>query len=175
MTSLVIVGGGGLGRVVAESAIRSGKYRVEGFLDDSHKVGTSIMGSLKILSGTSDIFPLAADTHFLVAIGANQIRSELFRRLRERFRPASLIDPSAIVSTSAIVGEGVIVLAGALVNSNVILGDNSIIDSRALLDHDCRIGEHAYVGPGSLVGSRSNLSPFFSCTIGTTLMPGTRA
>lgn len=159
MSRLLIVGCGGHGRVVADTATECG-YREIAFLDDNISVkppsGTVLLGSVSLLEGLSVEWPAA-----IVAMGNGKLRLKLFTRLKELgFRTPSIVHPSAIVSRSAAVEDGVFIAAGAIVNTGARIGEGVIINSGARIDHDCDVGPGSHVAPGAtlsggvMVGAR---------------------
>lgn len=170
-----IVGAGGLGRVVGEIISQKNEYRFLGYIDDKSAPDKLITGNGRVLGGTEFALErLPKESHFVVAIGDNKTRKELFVRFSTRFSGGSVIHPSASVSQSAQISPGCIVLAQSVIGSNAILGSNCILDSLSLVDHDCQIGPHSYIAPGTLIGSRSELPELYTTSIGSKILSGTK-
>ena len=156
--SLLILGHGGHGRVVADVAADCG-YESIGFLDDSEaKHGQDlIVGPLSLIKTLAGSWPEA-----IAAVGDARVRLNLFGALVDAgFATPSISHPSAVVSRSARLGRGVFVAPGAVINTGAHIGDAAIINTGARIDHDCQIGEGAHVAPGATlsgnvtVGKRS--------------------
>ncbi len=143
MKRLAIIGAGGHGRVVAESAAAAGWATI--FFDD-HVMG-QIDGSP--VGGTAhDVLATQCDSA-IVAIGNNRVRLEWIARLRAAgFTLGTIAHPSALVSRSAIVGEGTFLAAGAIVGTRAVLGTGCIINTAASVDHDCFLGDAVHLSPG---------------------------
>ncbi len=75
MKRIIVVGGGGHGRAVAEVIALACEYQLVGFLDDS---GNQRVWELPVLGSTADLdsYRLKADT-VVVAIGNNATRQVL--------------------------------------------------------------------------------------------------
>lgn len=184
MSRLLIVGCGGHGRVVADTAIECG-YTEIAFLDDNTSVqppfGAQLLGSVSLLEGFSVEWPSA-----IAAMGNGKLRLELFTRLRGlEFRTPSIVHPSAIVSRSAAVQDGVFIAAGAIVNTGARIGEAVIINTGARVDHDCDVGPGSHIAPGATlsggvtVGARAWLGTGCAIrqgiTIGNDVMVGVGA
>lgn len=140
---LAILGAGGHGRVVAESAVALGWEVV--FFDDGRD---GDIDGWPVVGNFADIFDVAPDS-VLVAIGDNRTRLSRLQQLSERgLRLATVIDPSAIVSVSARIGEGSFIARGAVVSTGATLGRGCIVNTSASVDHDCQIASAVHLSPG---------------------------
>jgi len=146
MNRLLILGGGGHGRSVAEAVIATGRYRLVGFVDDAVPAPTSIrawpvLGSIANLGRCRDLADAA-----IVAIGNNGVREKLHGLVRAAgFELATVIHPAAIVSPSAWVSAGSSVMAGAIVGTEARLGEGVIVNCGAVVDHDCQVGDFGHL------------------------------
>lgn len=147
---IVILGGGGHGRVVLDT-LREMNAEVLGVVDPNPDLvlpaGLRLIGaSLSALS--------PADCRLALGVGSVDVdtanrRRQLFAEGKAAgFGFASLRHPGAIISRDVSLGEGVQVMAGTVLQPGVRLGDNVIVNSRASVDHDCRIGDHVHIAPG---------------------------
>lgn len=163
---LFIVGAGGHGRVVLDAALLQGRFEVIGLVDDNLQPGTMINGAKVITDRKGIRSAFDVGTCFIVAVGNNEARKEIFDELSLSFRPGTVIHPSATVAENAAVGEGSVVLAGAVINVNAIIGRNCIINSMSLIDHDTKIGEHTHIAQGTIVGSNVTIPANFVTPLG---------
>lgn len=140
---LLILGAGGLGGVVAETAQMIGFTRVA-FLDDR---SPDAIGKLDEAEKYVSCF-----SHAIPAVGDNQKRCELFEMLRAcGYQIPCVIHPTAFISPSACLGEGTIVRAMAAISREVRVGEGCLINMGALIDHGCRIGKGAHIPMGCVV------------------------
>lgn len=138
-----MIGAGGHGRVVAESATAAGWDAV--FYDD-HMTGL-IDG--RLVGGKADDVSAAQCDGAIVAIGNNRVRLEWIARLRTAgVKLATIMHHSALVSSSAVLGEGTFLAAGAIVGTGAVLGAGCIINTGASVDHDCTLGDGVHLSPG---------------------------
>lgn len=143
MEKLIIIGAGGHGRVVSETAKLNG-YKEIDFLDDTDK--QTAVGKV------SDFTKYIDEADFIVAIGNNTVRMKIQSDLKKNgANIASLIHPNAIVSQSVSIGKGTVVMAGAVINAGAAIGDGAIINTCASVDHDCRIGNFTHISVGARI------------------------
>jgi sugar O-acyltransferase (sialic acid O-acetyltransferase NeuD family) len=148
MNSLLILGAGGHGKVVADAAMATGDWQEIAFLDD--RVAT--IGSVLNLAVIGDIDSLrrftARFSHAVVAVGDARRRLQLIGDLvRNGYAMPVIVHPRATISASAKLASGTVVMAGAVVNPDVTIGSGVIINTGACIDHDCRLGDGVHVCP----------------------------
>lgn len=155
--TLVIVGAGGHGSVVAETAELMGRWKSIVFFDDHKPKGSNfhnwqVIGSLADLIIHSDQF-----SDCVVAVGKNSLRHSICHRLLEKnLQLVSIVHPTAIVSPNCTIGDGCAILAGAVVNIGSRIGMASIVNNAATVNHDCEISPGVHIGPN--VGIGGNVS-----------------
>lgn len=144
MKRLLILGAGGFGRVVEETAKQLG-YEEIAFLDD-HVRGKQVLGKLASFSVQreyEEAYP---------AFGNNRLRLFWLEELsRARFRIPVLIHPASYVSPSAQLGGGCMVLPKAVIQAGVQAGRGVLFNCGSLTDHDAVIQEGAHLCLGSIV------------------------
>lgn len=146
---LLIVGAGGHGKVVAETASACGYDQID-YIDDKSPDAVGTIAELEKLSPTYD--------GVIISIGNNKIRRELIERLEAVGAPiTTLIHPTAFVSSSAEIGIGSVVLPGAVIHTNAKVGKGCIISIGALVDHDCVVGDYCHIDAGAVCRSRSQV------------------
>lgn len=161
MPSLLIIGAGGHGKVVADAALESGKWDEIIFLDDAwpekQKNGRwDIHGKTDHLTDWKERCSGA-----IVAIGNNRLRMELQRTLlASGFEVVSVVHPSAQISRFATLGAGSVVFANAVVNVDATVGDGAIINTSATIDHDCILGVGVHIAPGANLGGGVTVGDF---------------
>ena len=151
MKRLALLGAGGHGKVVADTAMASGWDIVE-FYDDAWPKRT-VNGHWPVLGDTSALLLRVSEYNgVLVSIGNCPIRWEKQRALQAvGARFATVVHPHAWVSPFARLGPGTVILAGAIVNTDAVIGDAGIVNSDATVDHDCVLSHAVHVTPGAHV------------------------
>ena len=146
-TRLLVVGAGGHGRSVAETAELSGQFEVVGFLEDSLPAGETVLG-VPVLGPVASMadYRAAAD-QAIVAIGNNAVREKLVQQFAAAgFVFATVIHPQAFVSPSAVLGAGSAVMACAIVGTEARLGVGSIVNCGAVVDHHATVEDYGHLG-----------------------------
>lgn len=151
MHTLVIVGAGGHGKVVADAAHCAGWTHII-FFDDAWPSITHI-GRWKIIGTYNDLLNSNEYKTVVVAIGHNKTRFEKALQLSEAgFSLTSIIHPAAVISSDAKIGLGSVIFAGAVINPDAIIEDYCIINTNATIEHDCIIRNGAHIAPGATLG-----------------------
>ena len=184
--SLLIVGAGGHGRVVADAAQQTGQWKKIAFIDDLYPEFCR-SASWPVIGVVADLDNLAGTwSEVVVAIGNNAIRLEVLQNARRYgFKIASVIHPSAQVARDVRIGEGTVVFANVVINIGSVLGDGCIVNTAATVDHDNCLGDGVHISPGVhlagdvAIGSRSwvgiGVSVIHGCVIGNNVVIGAGA
>lgn len=140
---LAIFGTGGMGRELADIAMRSPRIRSR---------YTSILFVSDRPEGPVQGIPVAAPSDLLpadelcLALGSSSDR----RRLAERFADqpaATVISDQAIISPSAVIGQGAIICDFAMVNNAAVIGRHFLANAYAQVSHDCVVGDYVTLSP----------------------------
>ena len=140
MKRLVILGGGGYGRTVADIAHQLDYETI--VLDDAVPAHPLSTFSSYIYENTS----------FIPAFGNNSFRLEWCDRITQAGgQLATLIHPTAYVSPTATISPGTVILPHAIVNTDVVINRGCIINLGAIVDHGCILEEGVHLAPGAIV------------------------
>lgn len=150
---VLVLGGGGHGRVVFD-AVRLSGLAIAGVVDPrrpvwlpdgvphfetEHEAFTSHRGSVCAALGCAPL-PNSA------------LAAKLWRLIQEG--PAlccTVVHPGAIIAQDATLEPGCQVMAGAVVQSGACIKGGAIINTGSIVEHDVVVGELAHVAPGSVV------------------------
>ena len=144
--TVIVIGAGGHGRVVADIAACAGDT-VLGFLDDNRSLPDEIIGFPYL--GTTDQYVRYPDASFIVAIGDAEIRERLVKRM-EGCRWYTAIHPSAVVSPrGAEIGEGSAVMANAVIGPEAKVGRHCIVNTAAVVEHNNVVGDFSHISVGA--------------------------
>ena len=144
MIKLRIIGAGGHGKVVADTAEASG-YSDIAFLDQLWPEHTK-NGRWKVIGK-----PTQLDAKMFCAVGNNNIRARIFEEYQLNDSPV-LIHPSVILSPTVKMSPGALVVAGSVVNADTSIGRGTILNTACSVDHDCMIGDFVHISPGTHLG-----------------------
>lgn len=157
---LLILGAGGQGKVVADSASAAGAKDI--FFADAQYTAADSIGSWPVTETASLVTLRTRFSQLHIAVGAGGVRERLaIEALSLGFTLATVVHPSATVSKHAAVGAGCYIGPQAAVNIATVLGRCVIINTSASVDHDCVLGDFVHIAPGAhlagnvSVGTRS--------------------
>ena len=152
---VLVYGASGHGKVVVDVALAAG-WTVLGFGDgDAEKRGRTVLGVPVVALGEDEAvtFCREQDARFIVAIGSNLVRRQVFERfVAGGVEPAVVVHPRAVVAATARLGVGTVVMAGAVINPDARVGRDVIVNTGAVIEHDNVVGDHAHLSPGVKMG-----------------------
>ena len=149
MRRLAILGAGGQGKVVADTALSAGWDQVTFF--DDRRYGHQIHSSDSVVERADRLFDSKeAFNGFLVAIGHNRTRLQKVQEfLKIGLNVPTLIHPEAYVAKDVRIEAGAVIFAGAIVQPDSTLGLAAIVNTAATVDHDCSIAAGVHICPGA--------------------------
>ena len=173
MSNLLIVGAGGHGRVVAETAELEGRWDDIAFLDDRTDVNM-VLGH-RIIGKMDDYDKFANQYEYaIVCIGENEKRMELIDQiLKVGFKVPVIIHPRASVSKYCEIGNGSVILAGVVINTGARIGMGCIINICSCVDHDCTVYDGVHVCSGAVVRSGCRIGGLSYIGAGSCVKSGT--
>lgn len=169
MKRLLILGAGGHGGVVLETAELQREYDEIAFLDDLYE--ENLVSKLNVIGKIKDYKSLLYKyKNAFVAIGNNEKRVELIKELLDfGYEVPVLIHPRAYLSSLSKVGKGTVLLAGSVVNVNTKIGLGNIININSSVDHDCILEDGCHVCSGAVVRSMVKLGKMTLVGAGTVI------
>ena len=171
MSSLLVFGAGGHGKVVAETARAVGAWQEIVFADDAYPQLTSVDGYPVVADFSGAGSMAGARPDVIVALGDNRKRSDLTTELRQSgFNPVTLVHPSAVVAHSAHVEAGTVVFAQAVVQAAARIGRAVIVNTAAAVDHDCVIGDGVHLSPGVRLGGEVQVGAYSWLGVGAVVI-----
>ena len=164
---IVIIGAGGHGKVVCDAILAQSEYVLNGFVDSSLEVGAKVINGYQVIANQKDLQLLKSQVDFfIVAIGNNRIREQVYAYAKTFLQPAIVIHPSAVIGSNVKIGVGTVVLANAVINAEVQIGENVIVNARTVVDHNCVVGKNIHLSIGTMVGSNSTIKDGYLSAIG---------
>jgi UDP-perosamine 4-acetyltransferase len=153
---VILIGGGGHGRVVLDILRTGGEFNPIGFLDADPELAGQIIGGVPVLGQINLLPKLKSKTNkAIITIGDNRARMSYAGKLRDHgYSLINAIHPSAVISETAKLGVNIVVAAGAVISADAIIGDGAIINTAAIIDHECEIGDGCHVCPAAAVAGR---------------------
>ena len=161
MKTLAILGAGGHGKVVADTALSCGWEDIVFF---DHAWPNNKLNSCWPIIGNTESFHKYCSNYeaVIVAIGNCKIRFVESNRARDAGASlATIVHAKAILSSFAKVEPGTVILAGAIINIDAHIGFASIVNVGSTVDHDCTLGDAVHVAPGANLSGNVSVG---SCT-----------
>lgn len=151
---LIIVGAGGLGRIVYDVLVNDSVVQAEvmltGFLDTRIDVVLPPDVNVPLLGSSLDYQP-QADELFIPAVGNPAWRERLVAPLVAKGAQFFSYTRQASVAARSRVGEGSFLTPGSVVSTDCVIGAFAYLDTYVILGHDVRIGRHSMVGAMSFL------------------------
>ncbi len=152
MKDLLILGAGGFGHMIQETAKLLG-YEKAVFLDDAVR-DPDVVGKCCDYESFLGQYDTA-----VAALGDNNMRLHWTEKLMEAgYDVPAIIHPSAVVSPSASVGKGSFIMQRAIVNTHTVVEHGVLINSGAVVDHDSYVERGAHIGLGSVVKANCRIA-----------------
>jgi sugar O-acyltransferase (sialic acid O-acetyltransferase NeuD family) len=170
MATLLILGAGGHGRVVADAALRQAAWTsvIASDRDPARCSAGELLPGVTLVPLAQAFFHADA-VH--VAIGNAQAR-QAEAHAAGLARLATVIHPGASVSAHARVGAGCFIAAQAVVAPGATLGTGVIVNHGAVADHDVVIGDFCHLAPRCAVGGGVRLGQQVLVGAGASVLPG---
>jgi len=178
LKSLIILGAGGHGKVVAETALISNRFKSISFLDDKfeHKKNSFTFRGINLIGklNYAECFSCKKTFEYaMVAFGDSNLRLDRIRKLNNfGYEMPSIIHPSAWISPSCNIQQGTVVFAQAAIQSDVIIGEGNIINTGSSVDHDCILGEGVHICPGARIAGNVHIGAKSTIGIGSSINKG---
>ena len=152
MKTLAIVGFGGHGVVIAETAKLIGWEKIF-FYDDDIKL-KNIKNSYEFNGNINNL--LSDNEHIdniIIGIGDNKIRKDLYNLISVSLNKfTSIIHPKTIISETVSIAKNCFINANSVINSRTIIEHSTIINTSVTIDHDCHIESGVHLSPGVITG-----------------------
>jgi sugar O-acyltransferase (sialic acid O-acetyltransferase NeuD family) len=171
--TLVILGAGGHGKVVADAALAQGAWeRVVATDRNPAKCSGELLAGVPLLP-LAEAFALA-DAVFHVAIGGAGARRKEAREALAGRTLVTVTHPSACVSAFAQVEEGSFLAAQCVVAPAAHVGACVIVNHGAVVDHDVQVQEFSHVAPRAALGGEARIGRNALVGTGATVLAGVR-
>ena len=152
---IIILGYSGHSYSIIEDLLFN-EIRIKGYLDIEEKENNIF--NLKYLGKEEEFNHKNKEFDFLITIGNNKIRSNIFNFLvNSHSNLPNFIHSSVNFPNKILIGRGNQILSSCIINPNTQIGVNNILNSGSIIEHDCRIGNNCHIGPGSVICGNVNI------------------
>lgn len=151
---LIIVGAGGLGRIVHDVLSRDDeitqKFVLPGFLDT--RVDMDLPSGMDVaILGNPLTYQAQSDDVFIPAVGDPKWRKKLLTPLINQGVSFFSYTRQASIAARADIGQGVFLTPGAVISTDCKIGDFTYVDTYVIIGHDAKIGAHCMIGAMSFL------------------------
>jgi sugar O-acyltransferase (sialic acid O-acetyltransferase NeuD family) len=163
-------------RVIIDTIIKEGKYRIVGIIDDDSNLWKSEFCGCPVIGGENVLKDKTyRDTRLILAIGDNAARKKFWHTINVvGYELACAVHPSAQVGTNVSIGLGTVIMANIAINSGTRIGENVIINTGATVDHDCVLEDYVHISPGAHLAGDVWVGELTHIGIGASVVQGVR-
>lgn len=175
MKNIILLGGGGHGKVVVDIIEKQRQFNLVGVLDSDLPIGESLLG-YTILGREKELPALVSqwDLHgMIIALGDNWSRSTAVERIQKvlpHLRFVNAIHPCAQIGKEVTLGVGNVIMAGCVINSGSRIGHFCICNTNCSIDHDCAVADFVSFGPNSCAGGNVHVGAYTAIGLGANII-----
>lgn len=152
MKDLIIIGAGGLGRMLLQWVKDINKiestWNILGFIDDNLQALDNIECDYKVIGTIKDWEP-KENQEFALAIADPEIKEKVSGKIKEKGGIfTSVIHPTAAIGDFNVVGKGLIMYPNARISVNTNIGDFVTILGNTIIGHDAKIADYCTLSGG---------------------------
>ena len=144
MKNLIIIGAGGMGRVMYDMARESHgyneSYQIKGFIDDNINALDNFVGYPPVISTIKD-YQIQHDDVFICSIGGASRQNCMQNIINKGGEFISMIHKTARIGTNVKLGKAIMVGAFTTIAADAVIGDYNFIQSCTIIGHDVVIGD----------------------------------
>lgn len=164
---IIVFGCGGHARSVINIILNTYRIKEIVLVDEGAQEGEVILGC-----NTEQKHELSEKEAFIVAIGENKKRKNLYLKLKERQKGycISIVAPDSCIGVDTEIGQGTLVASKAYIGPSAKVGDNTIINTGSIVEHESIIGDHSHVAPHATICGRSKIGNNVFCGAGSIII-----
>jgi acetyltransferase EpsM len=177
MRRVLLLGGSGHARVVADAIASLGEASILGFVADREERASAAYPVL----GADDELPALHKAHgpfdLMLAIGSGELRRRIVDKIAAMRLPIdymTVVHPRANLAGAVRLGAGTFVAIGATLGVNAACGRHVLINTNASVDHDCVLGDYVSIAPNAALGGSVVVGEAAMVGIGATVIQGIR-
>ena len=172
---LVIIGGGGHARELADVAVAcasaGAKLELLGYVDDDPRLTGTMRNGFPVLGTTAWLRGAGHDVVAVCGIGSPSARRRVVERL-PGVRFITLVHPASVITQWVTMGAGAVITAGCVLTNSIVIGAHTHINRCSTVSHDSSIGEFVHVSPGCVLSGNVIIGDECDLGAGAILIPG---
>lgn len=136
-------------------------------VDENVQIGEVILGC-----NTEQKYDLCDKDAFIVGIGDNDKRKNLYQKLKQKRKGycISVVSPNSSIGIDTEIGQGTFVATNTYIGPSVKVGNNTIINTGSIVEHEVTIGDHSHIAPHVTICGRSKIGNNVLCGAGSTVI-----
>lgn len=109
---------------------------------------------------------------YIVAVGNNRKRAELYKILQEnnKGRCLSVVSEHACIGIDVQIEQGTFVAPNAYIGPQASVGADTIINTGSIIEHEVQIGSHTHIAPHTTVCGRARIGNNVFCGAGSVII-----
>lgn len=171
MIDILIFGTGGHAKVVLDTIILEGKFKVHGFVTNTLDENNSTFQNYPIFKEEEDL--LKSIPFGIIAVGDNWTRSLLANNILKKnsnFEFINTIHPFSHLSPSATLGIGNFIGPFVSIGPDSIIENHCLLNTKSSLDHDCYLKNFTSIGPGAICGGNVTIGECSAISLGVKII-----
>lgn len=178
MRRIVVIGGGGQGRIVIDALLAArdlgDAVDLVAVVDDDPALTGAVVLGVPVIGPTSSLAEIPHDA-VVVAIGDNCRRQAVSDALEARGERLDLArHPRATIARDVEIGAGSMISAGVVVTPGARIGRGALLNTRCSVDHQTVVAEFVHLSPGVTVGANVVIGARTLIGTGASVMSGLR-
>lgn len=158
MSTLLVVGAGGLGREVVATARITNKWDSIQFVDDN---ATGFINGIPVWGSVEQLNDIPTKTEVFIAVGNPAIKRNIYKKLKasEHISYPTIVHPNVRIHwpEQVSIGKGCYIADGTLITTNVTVGDFNLINLMCTLGHDVKMGSFCSIMPSVNISGGAQL------------------
>lgn len=164
---IVIYGCGGHARSIVNT-IRELCEEVEIILIDQNAAQEEVILGCR----TQQEYELNATDNYIIAVGDNRKRTELYQTLyaHNKGKCISIVSKHSCIGIDVQIGQGTFVASNVFVGPQAVVGNNTIVNTGSIVEHEVQIGDNCHIAPHTTVCGRAKMGNNVFCGAGSVII-----
>lgn len=178
MEKIIIIGGGGLGKIVIDILVSDARFEIEGVIDPSLSVDK--VNGIKVIGPDSELPDILKSgiRKAVLAIGGVSLETNIGRidkysRIEKMgFEMVNCIQKGSYISPTAKIGKGNIMIGSCYIGPNVKIGSGIIMHPFTSVEHDSILEDYLQLSQGVKVAGGARIGRASFIGMGANIIQG---